>query len=335
MSDPNPMQVVGQMIAGNWVSQVIYVVAKLGIADHLKAGPRSVADLAKETQTHAPTLNRVLRAAAGVGVFTEQSDGVFANTPLSDTLRADTPGSQRAMAIMNGEDFYSVWGRLLDATKTGEVQFDKVYGAPPFDWLQAQPEKAANFDQAMVSVHGREGKAIAEAYDFSKFKTITDVGGGNGSLLIDVLRKHEGVKGLLFDLPGVVERAKPMIAAAGLASRCAVVAGSFFDHIPPGGDAYMMRHIIHDWDEEKCLKILANTRKAMPADGKLLVIETVIPPGNTPSMAKMLDLTMLLIPGGMERTEKEYRALFEKAGFTLDRVVPTTEQVSVIEGSKA
>jgi len=312
----------------------VYVAAKLGIADLLVSGPRTAADLAQATRTHAPSLYRLLRALASLGVFAEDSEGRFALTPLAECLRSDLPGSQNALAVMSGEEHYKAWGELLYSVQTGKIAFDKLFGMPCFDFLSQNVEQAKVFDAAMVGVHGRETSAMTDAYDFSDIKVLADIGGGNGSLLMSVMKKHPSMRGMLYDLPGVVDRARPAIEAAGLAGRCDIVAGSFFESIPAGADAYLMRHIIHDWDDEKSLTILRNVHRAMSPTGRLLLVEGVIPPGNEPSFGKLLDLTMLTIPGGKERTEPEYRALFQQAGFELVRIVPTAAEVSVIEAKK-
>jgi hypothetical protein len=223
---------------------------------------------------------------------------------------------------------------LLYSIETGKPGFEKVYRQPVFDYLSQEPEQAKVFDAAMVAIHGRETQAMVEAYDFSRFAALADVGGGNGSLLKAVLQKHLRLKGILFDLPHVIERARPNLAAAGLAERCQLVSGSFFETAPSGVDAYLMRHIIHDWTDEQCLTILRNIHRAAPAGATLLLIESVIQPGNEPSFAKLLDLTMLVIPGGKERTEAEYRSLLASGGFELKRIVPTAAEVSVIEAAK-
>jgi hypothetical protein len=324
-----------QMLTGYCISQCLHVAARLGLADLVKDGPRAAADLAVATGTDAPSLYRLLRALPSVGVFAEDAAGRFGLTPLAEQLRSDVPGSQHAMALMNGEEHYRAWGELLYSVRTGKPAFDRLFGKPIFDYLPEQPEAARTFDAAMVGVHGAETGAMLDAYDFSTFGTLVDVGGGNGSLLTEVLRRHLALKGTLFDRADVVERARPRLASAGLADRCQAVAGNFFESVPPGGGAYLLRHIIHDWDDEKSLTILGNVRKAIPAAGKLLVVEGVVPSGNAPSLTKLLDLTMLVIPGGKERTEAEYRDLFARAEFRLARVVPTRSEVSVIEGVPA
>jgi hypothetical protein len=326
---------IGPLLTGFWISQSIYVAAKLSIADLLAGGPQTADELAAATKIQPRALYRLLRALASVGVFREDERRRFANTHASETLRSDVPGSQRAMAIMLGEEHYHAWGEILYSIQTGESGFEKVYQQPIFDWLSAHPEQAAVFDQAMVSVHGRETAAMIDAYDFSTIGVLADVGGGNGSVLREVLARHPQLRGLLCDLPGVIERAKPLIAAAGLGDRLQTAVTDFFQQVPTGADAYLMRHIIHDWDDEESLRILKNVRRAVGADGRLLIVEGVIPPGNEPNFSKLLDLNMLVMPGGQERTAAEYRALFESAGFHLASITPTRAEVSILEGRPA
>ncbi|MGE0609405.1 MAG: methyltransferase [Pirellulales bacterium] len=333
MNDMSPHDQLLRMISGYWLTQAIYVAAKLSLADFLKDGPRAPDDLAAATGTHPLSLRRLLRALASVGIFAETGDGRFSLTPLAQPLRSDLPGSQRALAVMNGEEHYRAYGELLHSVQTGEPGFDKVYGLPVFDYLGQHPEQGAVFDAAMTGVHGAEAAAMVEAYDFSWAATVMDIGGGNGSTLAAVLQRWPKIQGTLFDLPAVVARAKPALAAAGVADRCQTVGGSFFESVPGEKDIYMLRHIIHDWDDEKSQLILRNCRAAIGGrPAKLLVIENVIPAGNAPGFGKLLDLTMLVIPGGLERTEPEYRELFAACGFRLTEIIPTTASVSLIVG---
>jgi ubiquinone/menaquinone biosynthesis C-methylase UbiE len=235
---------------------------------------------------------------------------------------------------MMGEEHFRAWGELLYSVQTGKTAFEKVFGAPIFDFLAQHPDKAQIFDDAMVGIHGRETAAMLPTYNLDGVQVLADVGGGNGSNLSAVLQKYPNMRGILFDLPHVIERARPKIAAAGLADRCELVGGDFFQSVPTA-DAYMMRHIIHDWSDEQSQRILQTIHRAMPQDGRLLLVESVIPPGNGPSMGKLLDLVMLTIPGGLERTEDEYRQLYASAGFKLTQIIPTAAEVSVIEGRKA
>jgi len=313
---------------------MVYVAAKLDLPGLLKSGPRSADDLARATGTHPRSLYRLLRGLASLGIFAEGAAKQFSMTPLAEALLDDVPGSQRAMAIMSGEEHYVSWSELLYCVKTAKTGFEKLYKMRPFDYMTQHPEQGAIFDAAMTSVHGSETPAAVAAYDFSQFKLLIDIGGGNGSLISAVLEKNTGLKGILYDLAPVIERARPNLVKAGLAARCECRAGSFFESVPAGADAYMMRHIIHDWDDDECVTILKHCRSAMGGNtaARLLVLETVIPPGNDPMFGKLLDLNMLVIPGGLERTEQEYRELFANAGFRLSRIVPTATEISVIEG---
>lgn len=321
-----------QMASGFWISQSVYVAAKLGLADLLRDGPRSSEELARQTKTDPLSLFRLLRTLASVGVFAQNAAGTFEITPLAQGL-LEGPGSAKAAILMMGEEHYRSWGELLHCVRTGATAFEKIYGKPIFDYLSEHPEQAKIFDAAMTSIHGHETQAMIEAYDFAKIGTLVDVGGGNGGLLCTVLEQTPGLRGVLYDLPSVVERATKSIEARKLSSRCSAVGGSFFESVPAGGDAYLLRHIIHDWYDDKASIILKNCRKAMKPEGRLLVIETVVPPGNDPGFVKLLDLNMLVIPGGMERTEEEYRSLYASCGFRLDRVIPTRAEVSILEGT--
>lgn len=324
-------EALNQMIGGYWISQAIYVAAELGIADLLIEGPKTYEELAEQTNAQSEALYRLMRALASVGIFEEGSQRRFSLTPLAENLRSDIPDSQRSFAIMMGAESYQAWGHLLHSVKSGEQAFDKRYGKPIFQHLTENPDRGKLFDAAMTGIHGGETEPMINAYDFSQFQTVVDIGGGNGQVLSAILKRHSNLKGVLFDLPGVVERAKPYIAEAGLSGRCQIVGGDFFREVPNGGDAYLMRHILHDWDDEKAVAILRNCREAMNPDGKVLAIETVIPPGNDPNFGKWLDLMMLVI-GGRERTEQQYRSLFSEAGLKLNRIVSTAVEISVIEG---
>jgi len=329
-----PFRKIFQMLTGYWTSQAIHVAAKLKLADRLANGPRTAAELARETDADPHALYRLLRALASVDCFVQDDQGRFGLTPLAECL-LDRPGSQYPVALFLGEEHYHCWGDLLYSVRTGKPAFDKIYGKPIFDYLSGHPEQAMVFDAAMTGIHGPETQAMIDAYDFGNISTITDIGGGNGSVITSVLQKYPKLKGILYDLPGVIGRAQQGIADAGLTSRCTPIAGSFFESVPAGADGYMMRHIIHDWDDDKALTILRNVRKVIPPTGKLMVVEMVIEPGNAPDFAKFLDLNMLTLPGGLERTLAEYRDLYAKAGFRLDRAVKTPSPVSVIEGTPA
>ncbi len=322
---------LAQWATGYWVSQMLFVACRLELADALASGPKATSELATRSGTQLEPLFRLLRGLASLGVFVETAPQTFALTPLAEFLQADHPQTLRPLILMMGATQYDAWGALEHSVRTGETGFQHRHGRPLFEHLRDHPEEAAIFDQAMVSIHGRETAAIRTAYDFSTFRTAVDVGGGNGSQLIELLQHTPGLRGTVFDLPDVAERARSAITAAGLEDRCDTVGGSFFETIPAGADAYLLRHIIHDWYDTESQRILQAIRAAIPAHGKLLVIETVIPAGNDPCFAKLLDLTMLVVPGGKERTADEYRALLGSAGFALTRIVPTNGGVDVIE----
>jgi hypothetical protein len=250
-------------------------------------------------------------------------------------MRSGAPGAaHETLLSLAGPIFWKAFGEYMHSLETGKTAFEKAYGMPVFDYFAQHPEDAANFTQAMIGVHGDEPPAVAAAYDFSGFGTVVDVGGASGNMLVAILNRYPGLRGVLFDLPHVVRDAPERFRALGLGDRIRVEAGSFFDSVPAGGDAYVVSHVIHDWSEAHCLTILGNCHKAMKADAKLLIVEMVIPAGDEMHPSKMLDMTMLVMPGGQERSEAEYAALLEKAGFRLTRVVPTPSAASVLEAVK-
>jgi len=321
-----------EMGTAYWISQIVHVAAKLGLADQLNGVPKSADELAGPTGAHAPSLHRLMRTLAHLGLLIEDGAHRFTLTPLGEALKKGAPGSARATILTLGsEAFYSGFGQLLYSVQTGKSGLEKALGMPVFDWLGQNPEMASLFSETMVGVHGAEPAAVAAAYDFSGVKTIVDVGGATGNLLTTVLGRASGARGILYDLPHVVRDAPAFIQARGLTDRVAIEAGSFFERVPDGGDAYMLSHVIHDWSEAQCLKILGNCRRAMKPDSRLLLIEMVLPSGNAPHPGKVLDMMMLVGPGGQERTEQEYGKLLAKAGFRLTRVVPTESAVSVVE----
>lgn len=324
-----------QMLCGYWISQAIYVAARLEIADLVKDGPRTTAELASASGAHEPSLYRLLRALASQGIFAETAPRTFTLTPLGECLRGDAPHTMRPVALMMGEEHFAAWGQLLHSVRTGECAFEHAFGENIFTYLARHPEAARTFDAAMTGIHGRESAAMLEACDFAGINTLLDVGGGNGTLLAAVLRKYPALRGILFDLPHVIERSQQNLEAWGLAGRCRAVAGDFFQAVPSGADAILLRHIIHDWDEPRAGQILANCRQALRVGGRLLVVETVIQPGNEPDWGKLLDLNMLVMPGGQERTEAEYRKLLAAAGFTLQSVVPTRADVCILAAEAA
>ena len=325
-----------QMGAASWISAVVYAAAKLGIADHLAAGPRSAVELADATRTHAPSLHRLMRTLAGLGILTERDAQRFALTRLGEALKSDAPGSARATLIaFCGPAFWHSWEEILYSLQTGKTGFEKAFGMPVFDYLSQHPEEASYFSEAMVGFHGAEPPAVARAYDFSGTKTIVDVGGATGNMLAAILSHHAAPRGVLFDRPHVVRDASALLRARGVDERVTIEPGDFFESVPAGGDVYLLSHIIHDWNEEQCLTILGHCRNVIQPDGRLLIIETVLPTGDTPHQGKVQDMVMLVVPGGQERTEAEYASLLGKAGFRLGRVVPTESVVSVVEALPA
>lgn len=324
-SELSPSQALLQMTAGYWISQAIYVAAKLGIADLLRERPRSSEELAQATRAHPQALYRLLRALASVEVFRESEDGCFELTPRAACLLSDVPGSLRAVALVRGGPwFWGPWGHLLHSVQTGQAAFDEIYGMRFFEYLAQHPQDATTFNQAMFANVSQKHTAAASAYDFSQFGKVVDVGGGQGALLTAILTTHPQVRGVLFDQPHVVEAAKPRVTAAGLASRCELVSGDFFASVPAGGDAYTLSEILHDWDDPQATIILRNIRQAMPEREKILILEQVIPSGNDPHEGKLRDLNMLVILGGVERTENEFRELLREAGFILCAVLNDT-----------
>jgi hypothetical protein len=323
---------------GSWVSRAIYAAAKLKIADHLTVGPRSAEEIAAAIGAPSRPLFRVLRALASAGVFVQQADGRFRLNPAAELLREDGADSMWAVAVMLGEEQDRCWRDLLETMRTGEPAFERLFGRPIFDYLGEHPEQAKIFDAAMTGFSARETRAILDAYDLSGVETLADIGGGAGWKLAGILRRHPAMRGLLFDLPHVVERARPLLEGAGLLERCEIRAGDFFESAPVGADAYVLGHIIHDWDDAKAGRILDSLRRAMSWGARLLVVEYVIPDvdavasGNGGWLSKWLDLHMMVAAGGLERTEAEYRRLFTDHGFRLTRVVPTSGDVSIIEG---
>jgi O-methyltransferase/methyltransferase family protein len=334
MSQANPAAQIGDIITGYWRAQAVYVAAKLGLADLLESEPQSAESLAARTDMHPESLYRLLRALASIGIFAERPDGRFETTPLAGPLCSDVPDSQRAVAIMMGEEHFEAWHDLLYSVRTGQKAFDRKFGEPIFNYLSSRAEQAAIFDAAMTSIHGRESAAMLDVYDFSPFSVVVDIGGGNGSTMQALLNRYPQIQGVVFDLPGVIERTTQNLQGWGLASRCKAVAGSFFESIPSGADSYILRHIIHDWTDEQCRQILRNCHRAMAEDARLLIIESVIPPGNEPFFGKWLDLTMLVIPGGKERTRDEFSDLLDSSGFELMSIKPTSSDVSVLEARK-
>ena len=321
-----------ELLLGYQRTQLLYVAAKLGLADLLAAGPRPVEALVAATNTHAPSLYRVLRALASLGVFAEREDGRFELTPVAALLQSGTPGSLRATVLAHGEDFYRVWGELLYSVQTGRTAFERVYGLSNWEYREQHPEVNARFNAVMADYARQTAAGLVANYSFPEKGVVVDVGGGNGTLLGAVLRDYPGLRGVLFDQPHVVGEAASVLDAAGVADRCRIEAGDFFVAVPAGGDIYILSWILHDWDDARATDILVQCRRAMPSQARLLVVERVIPPGNDPSPGKLVDIHMLLInAGGRERTEDEWRALLDASGFGLRSITPIGRGFSVLE----
>jgi hypothetical protein len=320
---------LNDMIRGYWTTQALFVAAELDIAGRIADGPKTAEQLADEADANADAVYRILRALASIGIFVEDDDGRFGPTPMAEVL--GSPGGA-GYARLHGQELFQAWGNLLHTAKTGEPAFIKAHGMPLFDYMTQYPDRGEIFSNAMFGHHGAETMPMIEAYDFSGFTEVVDVGGADGSLLITLLNEVGGLKGTLFELPSISELARPNIEAAELGDRMRIESGSAFnDEVPSGADAYILRHVVHDWSDENTVRILTNCRKAAGSRGKVLVVEFVIPKGNEPNFGKWLDL-MMLCYGGKERTEEQYCTLYKEAGLELTRVVPTTMPISVVEG---
>ncbi len=329
-----------QLVTGHYVSQALYVAARLGIADRLADAPRPYGELARETQTHAPSLHRLLRLLASHGVLAEAGEGMFSLTPVGECLRSGVPGSSRPVALLFAGPLTRSWNELLHSVQTGEAAFERVFGMKPFAYMASHPDDAAVFNDAMTAVSLHTARGVPAAYDFSSVHTVVDLGGGHGALLAAIVNANPGVKGVLFELPHVADGARKHLAALGLAGRCDVVAGDFFESVPAAADAYVLKSVIHDWDHERSVKILRNCRRAMRPSGRLLLVELVLPAriDETPRsrIGTGSDVNMLVNAGGRERTDADFAELLEAAGFHLARIVPIEGSLaSVLEGVPA
>ena len=331
-----PAAFLTQILMGSLASQALYVAAKLGIADLLADGPKPIDQLAKSTNTDAPSLYRVMRALASVGVFTEQDERTFAMTATAEPLRSDAPNSLRDVTIFWGEDWHwQVWGKMIDSVRTGKPAWKQIHGDEVFEYFAKNQEAGEIFNRAMSSFSGIATNAVIDAYDFGGIETIVDIAGGHGRVLTGILQANPKMRGVLFDLPHVIAGAREHVAASSAAERVELVDGDFFTSVPEGADAYIMKHIIHDWDDERAITILKNIKRSMSLTGRVLLVEAVIAEGNNQDFGKLLDLEMLVAPGGKERTAAEYKELFSQAGLKLTRIVPTKSPYSVIEAVSA
>lgn len=324
------------LISGYWVAQAIHVAAELGIADLLGKKACSIVTLAQQTGVHAPSLYRVLRALASVGIFSEIEPQSFVQTPMGLLLRRDMPGNLAAFSRFQGDAWHwNAWGAIVDSVKTGRCGMALRHDAPHcFEYLARHPESASTFNQAMSGYAAQVNAAVVEAYDFTAAKLIVDVGGGQGQLLGVILDNAIQARGVLFDLADVASHADAVLAAHGVAERCRIVAGDFFSVVPDGGDVYLLSSILHDWDDDQAVKLLRNVGVAMRNLGtgaRLLIVEHVLPGGNEPHPGKFIDLEMMLITGGKERTLPEYRSLLSRAGFEYLRLLPTAMSASIVE----
>jgi hypothetical protein len=322
---------VFRMATAYWASQAIYVTAKLGLADALAEHPKSLGELATELRADNESLGRLVRVLVDLGVCAIDLDGRIDLTDVGAPLQSRVPGSLHSMILTLGEEHYQAWGRLIDSIRSGRPGFNRVFGSSLFEYLKGNPTANQTFSQAMDDFTGQVALAITIAYDFSGIQTLADIGGCHGVLLGKILRSNPSMLGILFDLNHVIEGAKRHIESEGLEGRCQTVAGSFFESVPPGADAYILKNVLHDWDDERALIILKNCRRAMRKESRLLVLEVVQSVSDGRSFAGLLDLNMLVMSGGRERTRDEYHQLFEESGFRLATVIPTMALVSILE----
>lgn len=323
-----------QLGSGFMAAAALYPVTKLGVAELLAEGPKPISKIAQDTGANEDGLYRVMRALSSIGVFAEISPRTFGLTPAASLLRADVAGNMRDLILWMTNHFHlNSWGGMMHSVLTGQPAVEKLYGKHCFDIFRDFPEVDVEFNNAMTNISAMTIPAILEGYDFSGIGTLVDIAGGHGLLISQILKHNPDMKGILFDVPHVIEGAKSRIARLGLESRLQTATGDFFQSIPVGGDAYMMQHIIHDWDDAKAHTILKNIRKALEGrkNGKLLIFDALISDGNGSDFSKWMDLEMMLMPGGRERTENEFRSLLEGAGFKLNRIIPIPSMVSILE----
>jgi hypothetical protein len=331
-ADARPADTLRDLVLGYRVSQALHAAATLGLADLLAAGPATSDELAGRTQTHPDALYRLLRALASAGVFEEREGRRFALTPVGECLRSDVEGSVAGLAVFVGRPyFWEVWGNLLHSVRTGENAFRHVHGLNNWQYRAQHPEEEVIFDQAMVSNARRVTGGLLAAYDFARFGTVVDVGGGRGALLAALLRQYPALRGVLFDQPQVVAHAVPLLEAAGVSGRCRILGGSFFGALPPGGDAYLLKSVLHDWEDAEATAILRRCREAMGPGAALLVIEFELGEPNAQPLVKFSDLNMLVGPGGRERSLAEFGALFRASDFELVGATVSAGGPSIIE----
>jgi hypothetical protein len=334
-SQAPPHAAILQMLGGLYVAGAIHALAELGVPDLLENGPKSAKELAAEIGAKADPLYRLMRATSSVGLLAEGADGKFSQTPMSAVLCKNARPSLRGYARMGGRDWHHRgWAHLAHCVRTGGQALDEIYGKPIFEYLQQNREEAEVFDESMTGLSSVDGPAVADAYDFEGIRSIVDVGGGHGLLLATILERNPEMKGTLYDVAYVVEGAKDR-ALKSMNDRCTFASGDMFASVPTGTDAYIMKHIIHDWPDGLCLKILKACRAGLNPGGKLLVVDCVVPPANDFSPIKFFDLQMLIFPGGRERTEPEFRDLLATGGWKLNRIIPTAAMDSIVEALPA
>jgi hypothetical protein len=340
MAQPNgpeqlsPPALVMQMITGHWVSQLVGSLCRIGIPDVLAEQPLTSAVIARKCASNPDATYRMLRAASGLGLVKEILPDTFQLTPLGDVLKSNTPGSLREFAIAETDQgHWMAWGRLTDAVQTGEPAAPKALGKELFEWYEEHPQDAAIFGGAMSNLAAMVAGEVVSLCDFSKAKKIVDVGGSHGTLLAAVLKKNVGTSGIVIDLPNVADRARQALEANGLRGRAEAIGGDFFVEVPEG-DVYLLKQILHDWNDEQCRTILANCARRLAGDGRIYIVEMVIPDDNSPSLASLMDLNMLVMLPGRERALREYKALLEASGLKFERVIPTHSPFEIIEASK-
>jgi SAM-dependent methyltransferase len=327
--EPSFQEQLMRFILSKWVSKPIHVAAELGIADLLAEGQQDVEELARRTRSDPDALYRVMRALASVGIFVESEKRRFGLNPMASLLQS---GSLRSAArTFHSEWNDRAWMHLLEGVQTGQTPFEAAFGCSLIEWLENHPEEGQVLHQANSVRSAQYNRAVLECYDFSPFSTLVDVGSGYGMLLAEILGAFPQAKGVLVDRAPVLAEAKRMLETRGVSERCTFVSCDFVDQVPPGGDVYLLSNVLHDWPDERAVVILRNCRRAMRPDCRLLILEMIVPGGNQPSAAKLLDLEMLVVTGGKERTEEEFRSLLESAGFALARVIPIGQEMYVLE----
>jgi SAM-dependent methyltransferase len=333
---PTVEQVLIPLFTGMWAMQAVAAASRLGIADQLAAGPKTPEEVAAASSTHPRATKRLMRALASVGVLAAAGGGRYGLTEAGERLRADNPATFRDAFIAETDNLHwQSWAKLHDAVRTGAPQPQPVFGVPAFEYYGKHPDEGAQFGKAMENLSRFAAYAVLEAYEFSDAKTILDIGGGNGSMVLSILQRNPQVRGLVYDLPYMEKPANEGIRAAGAGERVRFQPGSFFESIPSGADVHLMKFILHDWDDAESIQILKHSREAITPGGRLVVIENVVPADPEPHMVHLLDLNMLVMTGGLERTEREYEELFERAGYRLTRAVPTASPFHVIEAHPA